>query len=110
MAEWSQDAKLKYGVPEFKSSRLITFFFFFFAVTGGTEFNSSAALAKSGNWSASRQLKFVNKFCPSAIFFSFFIQLESENPLCGEVRQLWLFNKLNELMDVPFLFCRCRRM
>lgn len=30
MVEWSQDAKLKYGVPEFKSSRLITFFFFFF--------------------------------------------------------------------------------
>lgn len=28
MAEWSQDAKLKCGVPEFKSSRLITFFFF----------------------------------------------------------------------------------
>jgi len=69
-------------------SRLITIF----SDTGSTEFNSSATLVKSGNWSVS--VLYICDIC--FILYQLF---------CG-----YLFNKSKEFMDASFLFYRYRRM
>lgn len=45
MAKWSQDAKFKPSVPEFKSSSLVSIFLLF---TDGSDFNFSDPLLNSG--------------------------------------------------------------
>ena len=84
------------GLPEFKSSRSSLF-----ALTSDSEFKSSAAFLKSapllksgagllpasGDSYISFFFFFFFLFFASALFVSFLSQLESENPLCRDVRQ-----------------------
>lgn len=109
MAKWSQDAKFKPSVPEFKSSRLVSIFLLF---TDGSEFNFSVPLLNSGAGllpaSGDSYISFFFCFFHLRYLFHLFIQLESENSLCREVRYKYLFNEPNKCMDSSFLFRRCR--